>query len=1011
MDKSIKSMKRENELLDAVKSSHTSAVQRILVKCRSGKTNIVSPKKINLNFQDDNGMGSIHEAAVGGNVEILKLLIDNGANVNLKDNKGLRPLHYAAWQGRSEPVFILLRRGANVNEQSTSGDTPLHLACQYGHNEIVQLLLFHQADPTIVNRRILTSLDLACENGRFDVVSSLVQNSLCQRMILNNNEQNCALHLAARNGHTDIVRLLLLNGMDINRTTINDGTALHVACRNGRYETAKLLLECGIDVNLCNSYEQTAEEVVIKQKSGNDIKRLIKEFSDAVLVRAVRAYTDNHVGALNFSEGDCITVLERNSSGQWRGFILQEDLTTRMGYFPHTHVQLNNNIINGKEMRHTTSDDIHRTQQYNGDLSPVDSDSISRVSQADSGLVTTSSWSSRSRRDSPTSNSYRHSAASSIDSGRSSTALYDSPKTLALSSFMGVTTTISPLSSTNNSTIGDARSICSSESKSSDQDKTSYRSSNSSLDRLDESNTLNISTTIHTLLRNSVPENEIVVSWLREFSFENYAENFLSNGYDIQTIVRMTPEDLTAIGITHPSHRRKLKNEIARLHLPDGLPDRKPDTLNDWLSSLRLSQYLSLLNEQNYIQLSDIMDIAWEDLEDIGITRLGHQKRFMLGIKRLKDIKKGLFQANTNSSTQSPAVVSSPNNHRLPSTPSRQSNALDNRPNVPIRQTKSSLERCNSLENNSILPTQLSIRKPSIQISHLSPARITSNGDSSNYATLRKPPISPKISLNKQQQKLISNIVSPMANSSFRLPPPLSSTTNSTNTPANNELLSFSSRTRSLENINSNEQNPSSVLSQNNTNSSITNGNCSQYNQRSNKITNLESLGDDNLSSSTESTNGIPFANENVGTIKQRSPHTQNNNYLYNGSLDKMKRSLPIQFFEQSNTHLLKPSYPMTTAIYDNNERFIPTTIMSPNKPIRKNSALSPAQMNGRNKSLGTGDKRVQYIDIIKGDKQSKPVKNDTTHALSDIDSMLSDLNRELDQMLDYEPMSAAAQP
>ncbi|CAF3532897.1 unnamed protein product [Rotaria socialis] len=1052
MDKSIKSMKRENELLDAVKSSHTSSVQRILVKCRSGKTNIVSPKKINLNFQDDNGMGSIHEAAVGGNVEILKLLIDNGANVNLKDNKGLRPLHYAAWQGRSEPVFILLRRGANVNEQSTSGDTPLHLACQYGHNEIVQLLLFHQADPTIVNRRILTSLDLACENGRFDVVSSLAQNSLCQRMILNNNEQNCALHLAARNGHTDIVRLLLLNGMDINRTTINDGTALHVACRNGRYETAKLLLECGIDVNLCNSYEQTAEEVVIKQKSGNDIKRLIKEFSDAVLVRAVRSYTDNHVGALNFSEGDCITVLERNSSGQWRGFILQEDLTTRMGYFPHTHVQLNNNslstfrkthlspvninnsvrlltattsmtsnnvvlrhhrpsLINGKEMRHTTSDDIHRTQQYNGDLSPVDSDSISRVSQADSGLVTTSSWSSRSRRDSPTSNSYRHSAASSIDSGRSSTALYDSPKTLALSSFMGVTTTISPLSSANNSTIGDARSICSSESKSSDQDKTSYRSSNSSLDRLDESNTLNISTTIHTLLRNSVPENEIVVSWLREFSFENYADNFLSNGYDIQTIVRMTPEDLTAIGITHPSHRRKLKNEITRLHLPDGLPDKKPETLNDWLSALRLSQYLSLLNEQNYIQLSDIMDIAWEDLEDIGITRLGHQKRFMLGIKRLKDIKKGLFQVNTNSSTQSPTVVPSANNHRLPSTPSRQSNGLNNRPNVPVRQTKSSLERCNSLENNSILPAQLSIRKPSIQISHLSPTRVTSNGDSSNYATLRKPPISPKISLNKQQQKLISNIVSPMATSSFRLPPPLSSTTNSTNTPANNELLSSSSRTRSLENINSNEQNQSSVLSQNNTNSSLINGNCSQYNQRSNKITNLESLGDANLSSSTESTNGIPFANENVGTIKQRSPHTQNNNYLFNGSLDKMKRSLPIQFFEQSNTHLLKPSYPMTTAIYDNNERFIPTNIMSPNKPIRKNSALSPAQMNGRNKSLGTGDKRVQYIDIIKGDKQSKPVKNDTTHALSDIDSMLSDLNRELDQMLDYEPMSAAAQP
>lgn len=107
-------------------------------------------------------------------------------------------------------------------------------------------------------------------------------------------------------------------------------------------------------------------------------------------------------------------------------------------------------------------------------------------------------------------------------------------------------------------------------------------------------------------------------------------------------------KDLTAIGITHPSHRRKIKNEITRLHLPDGLPDFKPDTLYDWLCYLRLDEYMSLLNKQNYKQLSDIIHIAWEDLEDIGITRLGHQKRFMLGVKRLIDIDKGLYQPNPN---------------------------------------------------------------------------------------------------------------------------------------------------------------------------------------------------------------------------------------------------------------------------------------------------------------------------------------------------------------------------
>jgi hypothetical protein len=194
-----------------------------------------------------------------------------------------------------------------------------------------------------------------------------------------------------------------------------------------------------------------------------------------------------------------------------------------------------------------------------------------------------------------------------------------------------------------------------------------------------------------------------------------------------------------------------------------------------------------------------------------------------------------------------------------------------------------------------------------------------------------------------------------MTTSSFRLPPPLSATTNNnnnnnTNSPSNNESLSSSSRTRSLENINSIEKKiPDS-------NSSLTNGNSSQH---SNKITNLQLLGDANLSSSTESTNGLPFANENVGTIKQRSPHNQNNN-LYNKSINTMKRSLPIQFFEQSNTHLLKTSYPMTTAIYDNNERYISTNIVSPNKQqLRKTLTLN-------------GDKRLQFI---KNDKQNKIVK------------------------------------
>lgn len=35
-------------------------------------------------------------------------------------------------------------------------------------------------------------------------------------------------------------------------------------------------------------------------------------------------------------------------------------------------------------------------------------------------------------------------------------------------------------------------------------------------------------------------------------------------------------QDLTAIGITKPAHRKRLKSEIARLNIHDGIPDFRP---------------------------------------------------------------------------------------------------------------------------------------------------------------------------------------------------------------------------------------------------------------------------------------------------------------------------------------------------------------------------------------------------------------------------------------------------
>lgn len=136
-------------------------------------------------------------------------------------------------------------------------------------------------------------------------------------------------------------------------------------------------------------------------------------------------------------------------------------------------------------------------------------------------------------------------------------------------------------------------------------------------------------------------DHDIISEWLMEIHFHEYTYLFLEAGYDLSTIARMTPEDLTAIGIKQPTHRERLKRHIDTLKLPDALPNYVPGSIDEWLRLLRLEEYVQPLLAQGYVTVNDVTQLTWEDLEDIGIVKLGHQKKILLAIKRVKDIISG----------------------------------------------------------------------------------------------------------------------------------------------------------------------------------------------------------------------------------------------------------------------------------------------------------------------------------------------------------------------------------
>ena len=85
---------------------------------------------------------SIHDAALEGNIEVVKQHLAAGTDVNAKDKPYGTPLHSAA---NKEIAELLIANGADVNAKDVGGRTPLDRANGYVANrdETVSLLRKH----------------------------------------------------------------------------------------------------------------------------------------------------------------------------------------------------------------------------------------------------------------------------------------------------------------------------------------------------------------------------------------------------------------------------------------------------------------------------------------------------------------------------------------------------------------------------------------------------------------------------------------------------------------------------------------------------------------------------------------------------------------------------------------------------------------------------------------------------------------------------------------------------
>jgi ankyrin repeat protein len=104
-------------------------------------------RHFNLNLRDETGQTPLITAALAGQDDVARLLIDNKADVMARTNNGMTALHAAAYSGDAAIAAMLIAHGADLNDQANvAGITPLHAAAEEDHPDVVMLLVADGAD-------------------------------------------------------------------------------------------------------------------------------------------------------------------------------------------------------------------------------------------------------------------------------------------------------------------------------------------------------------------------------------------------------------------------------------------------------------------------------------------------------------------------------------------------------------------------------------------------------------------------------------------------------------------------------------------------------------------------------------------------------------------------------------------------------------------------------------------------------------------------------------------------
>lgn len=249
-------------------------------------------QKADVNAALPDGATALHWAAQADDLETVGLLIQAGANAKAKDRYGFTPLYFAAANGNASVIRKLLEAGADPNAADAGGETALMTATRSGNVDALKALLQNGASVNAkdsvtqqtalmwaVRSNSAAEVQLLTEYGaEINARTRLGKKPAARPPGAGGGSHGAGivrsgwpeqgfqpetpggmtpLLYAARDGRSEIAKLLVAAKADVQQADVNGITPLLMALTNNHMDTAKFLLEHSADPNAADWWGRT----------------------------------------------------------------------------------------------------------------------------------------------------------------------------------------------------------------------------------------------------------------------------------------------------------------------------------------------------------------------------------------------------------------------------------------------------------------------------------------------------------------------------------------------------------------------------------------------------------------------------------------------------------------------------------------------------------------------------------------------------------------------------------